>query len=268
MSDNTENIAADFCIGGKVALVTGATSGIGRMIAESLLRYGVRVYISGRQPELCASVAEELSVIGVCDWIAADLAQADAVGKLVEEFSQREPLLHILVNNAGRTLSGPIDSYSMRDWDEVFAVNVRSPFELISRLLPRLEAAASKNDPARVINIGSISGNLVTNSNSAFAYGPSKAALHHLTRALAVELAPRHITVNAIAPGIFVTKMTDFTVGDRHLYEYAAEATPVGRVGSREDIGGLVTYLSGRMGAYMTGAVLPLDGAWSVKGIT
>jgi NAD(P)-dependent dehydrogenase (short-subunit alcohol dehydrogenase family) len=155
----------------------------------------------------------------------------------------------------------------MHDWDEVFAVNVRSPFELISRLLPQLEAAATKEDPARVINIGSISGTLVTNANSAFAYGASKAAIHHLTRELAIELAPRHITVNAIAPGIFVTKMTDFKVGDRHLYDFAAEATPIGRTGRREDIGGLVTYLSGRMGTFMTGAVLPLDGAWSVKGI-
>jgi NAD(P)-dependent dehydrogenase (short-subunit alcohol dehydrogenase family) len=267
MQNAATDIGNDFSIEGKTALVTGATSGIGRMIAESLLRYGVHVYISSRRPELCEQVCAELSAIGKCDWIAADLAKSDAVGKLVSEFSRRESALHILVNNAGRTLSGPIDTYSMCDWDEVFAVNVRSPFELISRVLPKLDAAATKEDPARIINIGSISGTLVTNSNSAFPYGASKAAIHHLTRELAIELAPRNITVNAIAPGIFVTKMTDFTVGDRHLYDYAAEATPLGRVGSREDIGGLVTYLSGRMGAFVSGAILPLDGAWSVKGL-
>ena len=238
------------------------------MIAEALLRHGATVCIVGRREQLCDSVSAELSVHGPCEWICADLSAPDSVSGIVAEFSRRHSSLHVLVNNAGITRSGPVESYSMKDWDEVFAVNVRAPFELSSRLVPLLEASASRQDPSRIIMVGSVSGNLVTNDNKAFAYGPSKAAAHHLTRGLAVELASRNVLVNAIAPGAFPSNMTDFSVGDQHLFDLAAAAAPLKRIGNIDDIGGMVVFLAGRMSTFLTGAVLPLDGGWSVKGLT
>ncbi|MET0546160.1 MAG: SDR family oxidoreductase [Caulobacterales bacterium] len=256
-----------FAVRGKVALVTGATTGIGLMIARQILIHGAKVYLHGRRADFCADVARRLSDIGPCIPAPADLGARDGAAKLIEQIKQNEKALHILVNNAGATLSGPVDDYSMEDWDQVFNVNVRAPFELCSRLARLLEADASPLDPGRIVNIGSLSGNLVTNSNSAFSYGPSKAALHHLSRGLAVELAKRNITVNSIAPGGFPTKIMDFEVNGIHAWELTAQQTPAGRMGTEEDIGGLLLFLCSRAGAYVTGTNIAIDGAWSVKGV-
>ena len=146
-----------------------------------------------------------------------------------------------------------------RQFDSVLAVNVRAPFQLVQALLPKLEAAASDEDPARVINIGSVYG-ITGQVLKAWSYGASKAAIHHLTVSLAAELAPRRILVNAIAPGFFPSTMTHFVMKDDTRREEMMNFIPLGRPGTEQDIAGLALFLSSRAGAYMTGNVIPLDG--------
>src|ERR1700754_4394534 len=191
--------AADslFAVAERTALVTGGTSGIGRMIAEGLVRAGARVYISSRKADMVASVAEELSQLGECVGVPADLGTAEGVETLAAALESREDRLHLLVNNAGATWGAPLEEYPDSAFDKVFALNVRAAFRLTVRLLALLRAAASADDPARVVNVGSIEGLRVPAWEN-YAYPASKAALHMLTRQLAHRLAPEHVTVNAI----------------------------------------------------------------------
>ncbi len=165
----------------------------------------------------------------------------------------------MLVNNAGVTWGAPVEKFPAAQFDSVLAVNVRAPFQLVQALLPKLEAAASDEDPARVINIGSVYG-ITGQVLKAWSYGASKAAIHHLTVSLAAELAPRRILVNAIAPGFFPSKMTHFVMKDDTRREEMMDFIPLGRPGTEQDIAGLALFLSSRAGAYMTGNVIPLDG--------
>ena len=248
-----------FAVSGKVALVTGGTSGIGLMIARGLLRRGVTTYIVGRDSSQSRVTAAQLSSDGNCVGLAADLADASGPEKLAAEFARHEPRLHVLVNNAGASQIGPLDTLSIADWDRVVNVNLRAGFFLIQQLLPQLRAAASAQDPARIINIGSIGGLHVPDWD-AFPYGASKAALHHLTRALAKRLGKDHITVNAIAPGPFPTRMTD-TQSDA-VKRSVQTRIPLGRPGEPEDIEGLVVFLASRAGSYVNGTTIPLDGGY------
>ena len=184
-----------FSVEGKVALVTGGTRGIGLMIARGFVENGVRTYICSRKPEACAKAEAELSRYGTCFAIPADLGDLAGVARLVSELSSREPALHILVNNAGANWGAPLDEFPESGWDKVMDLNVKSPFFLLQKLLPLLERAGSAEDPARVINIGSVDG-LHSPIFENFSYAPSKAALHHLTRVVAGHLAQRHINVN------------------------------------------------------------------------
>ncbi|MDB5448195.1 MAG: short-chain dehydrogenase/reductase [Phenylobacterium sp.] len=242
-----------FSVRGKVALVTGGSSGIGRMIAQGLCQNGVKVYIASRKLDLCEVVAAELSEYGECIPIGTNLGEQDSLAALAADVAAREPKLHILVNNAGAGWAQPIEDYPESGWDKVMTLNVKSPFFLTKALLPQLRAAGSKADPARVINIGSISG-LHSRDVDNFAYGASKAALHHVSRTLARTLADENILVNAVAPGPFPSRM----MGDQ-LPAYV-EHVPLGRGGAAEDIAGTVIYLCSRAGAYLSGVVLPLDG--------
>jgi NAD(P)-dependent dehydrogenase (short-subunit alcohol dehydrogenase family) len=246
-----------FAVKGKTAVVTGGSRGIGLMIARGYVEAGARVYISSRKAEVCQQVAEELSQAGECVALPADLSGEEECRRLAAAVADRERQLHVLVNNAGATWGAPLQEFPASAWDKLLDLNLKAPFFLTRALLPLLEAAATPDDPARVINVGSIDG-LTVPAFPTYAYAASKAGLHHLTRVLARELGPRGITVNAVAPGPFESKMMAQTL--REFGEQIAATSPLGRIGRPDDMAGVALYLAGRAGAYVTGAVIPVDG--------
>ena len=255
-----------FSIKGKVALVTGGSRGIGEMIAAGFCAHGAKVYISSRKAEVCDATAARLAAeySAECISLPANLAELEGIDRLVSELSEREDRLDILVNNAGVSWGAPLDEFPEHGWDKVMDTNVKGVFFLTQRLLPLLEAGATPEDPARVINIGSIDGikNPVFDN---FSYGPSKAAVHALTRQLAARLVRRNIIVNAIAPGPFPTWMLSTGVGtggdvEGTDWDAVGRGNPRGRVGTPEDIAGLAIFLSSRAGAYTVGDVITCDG--------
>ena len=257
MSDVLQDL---FSIAGKTAVVTGGSRGIGRMIAEGYVRAGARVYITARKAEQCEQTAAELSGLseaGECIAIPADLGTEEGCNGFAAGVATREEQVHILVNNAGATWGAPIAEYPDSAWDKVLAVNVKAVFHLTRALLPQLRAAGSQEDPARVINVGSIDGIQVPMLET-YAYSASKAAVHQLTRHLAKRLAPEHITVNAVAPGPFPSKMMAATL-DAFEAEIVA-GCPMGRIGRADDMAGVAIYLASRAASYVTGAVIPVDG--------
>ena len=252
-----------FSVEGKVAVVTGGSRGIGLMIARGFVEAGAKVYISSRKAEVCDQVAEELSKTGSCVSVPADLATAGGLASLADAVTANEDELHVLVNNAGAAWGAPLEEYPEHAWSKVMDLNVKAIFELTRLLLPVLRKAATLDDPARVINIGSIDGLRVPWFEN-YAYSASKAAVHMLTRHMAHNLVGDHINVNAIAPGLFESKMTKFvfdTVGESGV----AEGIPMGRVGRPEDMAGTAIFLSSRAGSYLTGAVIPVDGGVSTR---
>jgi len=249
-----------FDIRGKIALVTGGTSGIGRMIAEGLVARGVKTYVTGRDPDRTAQVAAEIAQTGgACIGLAADLADPAGPQRLAQAYGALEDRLDLLVNNAGANAPGSLATMTLADWDLIQAVNLRAPFFLVQHLLPLLRAAASDADPARIVSIGSIGGLHVPNWE-AHGYGASKAALHHLTRSLAKALGAERITVNAIAPGPFPSRLTD--TDSEAVKKSVATYIPLGRPGTADDVIGAVTFLAARAGAYVNGTTIPLDGGY------
>ena len=246
-----------FDVSGKVALVTGGSRGIGEMIAEGYVTNGVKTYISARKAEVCDETAARLSEHGECVSIPADLSTMEGIKHLVAEIKNREERLDILVNNAGATWGAPIEDFPEDGWDKIMDINVKSPFFLTQALLPLLEAAASAEDPARIIMIGSIDA-INVNRMPTYSYGPSKAAVHHLARTLASHLADRHITVNAIAPGPFPSKMMAHTL--ENFGEQIRQDVPLKRIGQPEDMAGAAIYLASKAASYVTGVVIPVDG--------
>jgi NAD(P)-dependent dehydrogenase (short-subunit alcohol dehydrogenase family) len=249
-----------FSIEGKTALVTGGSRGIGLMIARGFVDAGAKVYISSRKADVCEEVAAELSANGTCIALPADLSTDAECKRLADEIMAREPTLEILVNNAGANWGAPLAEFPDSAWDRVLDLNVKGVFNLTRYLVPALSAGSRPGDPARVINIGSIDG-LHAPDLETYSYSTSKAAVHHLTRVLAKRLAREGITVNAIAPGPFESKMmaaTLETFGDAIM-----AACPLRRIGEPEDMAGTAIYLASRAGAYVTGAVLPVDGGMS-----
>ena len=247
-----------FDLTGKTAVVTGGTRGIGLMIARGLLQAGARqIYISSRKADGCADAERELSQYGQVKAIQADLSTEPECLRLAREVGERESAVDVLVNNAGATWGASLEEFPAAAWDKVLDLNLKSPFFLTRAFLPLLEAAGTPDDPARVINIGSIDG-LHVPSLPVYSYAASKAGLHHLTRMLARELGPRHVTVNAVAPGPFESKMMAATL--RSFGDAIAESAPLRRIGRPDDMAGVAVYLSSRAGAYVTGAVIPVDG--------
>jgi NAD(P)-dependent dehydrogenase (short-subunit alcohol dehydrogenase family) len=251
-----------FSVQGKTVLVTGGSRGIGLMIARDLVESGARVYISSRKAAVCASAARELSAGGTCTALPADLSRRDECVRLAAEFGARERSLDILVNNAGATWGAPLDQFPEAGWDKILDVNLKGVFYLTQALLPAIRAAATPENPARVINIGSVDGLRAPGGRSfefeTYSYSASKAALHHLTRVLAKRLGSENITVNAIAPGPFDTQMMTAVLAE-HSEEVAATSL-LGRLGQPGDIAGAVRYLAARAGSYVTGTVLCVDG--------
>ena len=246
-----------FSVEGKTAVVTGGSRGIGLMIARGLVEGGARVVVSSRKAEVCRGVAEELSAAGECLALPADLSSEDACRGLAVAVGEREARVHVLVNNAGATWGAALEEYPGAAWDKVLDLNLKTPFFLTRAMLPLLEAAAGPGDPARVGHVGSIDG-LRVPAMPTDAYAARKAGLPHLPRVLARELGPRGVTVNAIAPGPFESKMMAETL--RRFGDQIAAAAPLGRIGRPDDMAGAALYLASRAGAYVTGAVLPVDG--------
>ncbi len=251
-----------FDIAGKTALVTGGSRGIGRMIAEGFVDAGARVYLASRKAEACREAAEELSARGICRALVADLSTESGCRALADELAGRETRLDILVNNAGATWGAPLAEYDESAWERVLALNVKGVFHLTRFCLPLLQAAGTAEEPARVINIGSIDG-LHVPVLETYAYSASKAAVHQLTRHLARRLAPT-VTVNAIAPGPFESKMMAATL--EAFGDQIVAAAPLKRIGRPNDMAGAAIYLASRAGSYVTGAVLPVDGGIATVG--
>jgi NAD(P)-dependent dehydrogenase (short-subunit alcohol dehydrogenase family) len=249
-----------FSIEGKTALVTGGSRGIGLMIARGFVEAGAKVYISSRKAEVCNEVAAELSDIGTCIALPANLSEHDECQRLADEITEREGKLEILVNNAGANWAAPLAEFPDAAWDRVLDLNVKGVFHLTRYLVPALAAAARPGDPARVVNIGSIDG-LHAPDFETYSYSASKAAVHHLTKVLAKRLAREGITVNAIAPGPFESQMMSSTLDA--FRDSIVGMIPLRRIGEPDDMAATAIYLTSRAGAYLTGAILPVDGGLS-----
>ena len=249
-----------FSLRGRSALVTGGSRGIGRMIAEGFLRAGARVYISARKAEACDAAARELSAIGPCVSLPADVSTLDGIKALVAAYQQHEPSLDILVNNAGAAWGAPYAEFPESGWDKVADLNMKTPFFLTQALTPMLKAAATDH-PAKVIHIASIDG-ISVNPWETYSYAASKAGLIHLTKRMAMALAPQRIIVSAIAPGPFASEMNKSA---RDHADEVAQRTPAGRIGTPEDMAGAAIYLASRAGDYVVGSTLVVDGgvAWA-----
>ncbi len=244
----------------KVALVTGGAAGLGYMITHALVAAGARVYIASRKLDTCREAAARLGgLAGEVIPFGADLSAEEGVLSLSNFITGNETGLDILVNNSGRSWGADYEHFPWQAWSDVMTLNVTAPFTLTRALTPLLAAAAAPGEPSRVINIGSIMG-WVPHGYPAYSYSASKAALHHLTRILSNELAPWHIAVNAIAPGPFPSRMTAFFSDSEKRTNAVTRAVPLGRLGKADDVAGLILCLCGTGGAYISGAIIPLDG--------
>lgn len=254
-----------FSVAGKTVLITGGSSGLGLIMAKGFLQNGARVIIASRSQEKCDEAMQELADYGDCSALAADVTDADARQALIAEVGDRFGSLSVLINNAGANWGAKLEDYPDAGFAKVMDINLNALFSLTRDAVPLLQAAASDADPARVINIGSMDGIHVpiVQRVPTFAYSASKAAVHHLTRALAIDLASKKITVNAVAPGFFESRMTD------HVFEHykgdIEDDCPLHRVGQPAEIVGIVTYLASRAGAYTNGTVIPVDGGTSIS---
>ena len=244
-----------FSLKGRSALITGGSRGIGRMIAEGFLRAGARVYISARKADACDATAAELSAIGPCVSLPADVSTQGGVQQLVASYQQHEQSLDILVNNAGAAWGAPYEDFPESGWDKVVDLNLKAPFFLTQALTPLLKRAATDH-LAKVIHIASIDG-VSVNPQETYSYAASKAGLIHLTRRMALKLAPERIAVSAIAPGAFASTMNKDA---RDHGDEVAQRIPLGRIGTPEDMAGAAIFLASRAGDYVVGSTLIVDG--------
>jgi NAD(P)-dependent dehydrogenase (short-subunit alcohol dehydrogenase family) len=252
--------SALFNIKDATALVTGGSRGIGLSIARGLVEAGATVFISARQVAECDAAAHLLSENGTCISLPCDVGSVAAIADLATRIGERTQRLNILVNNAGATSADPIETFPEAEWDSALDVNLKAPFFLVQKLLPLLRAAGTAENPARIINVGSVAG-INPMARNSYAYAASKAALHHLTKVMARNLAPT-VNVNAIAPGAFETRMIAFALANRAALE---AQIPRGHVGQGDDVAGVAIFLASRAGAYLTGAVIPVDGGLALR---
>jgi len=260
--NSTNYLNSLFNLTGKIALVTGGGTGIGLIIAEALATAGARVVIVSRKKlslEKAIAHISSKSPEGSVEGFTGDLSSEIGIANLVDEFQNRSLQLNILVNNAGVSWGADLTTFPYDAWDRVFSVNVSGLFYLSQKLLTNLEAAASSKNPSKIINIGSVMGT-EPYGDGAYSYSASKASVHHLTKILAKELAKKHVTVNAFAPGPFESKMTSFATNTKAKREAVAMGIPLRRIGIPIDIAASTLWLCGPGGNYITGAIIPIDG--------
>jgi len=257
------NVAELFSVEGRIALVTGGSTGIGRHIATGLAAAGAKVYICARTEANILAAAADIGAAtgGTCIGLAADLASLPGIDALVATIGAQESALHILVNNAGTMAEAPIDETGEDAWDTVIDLNLKAPFFVLQKFLPLLRAGGTAQRPATVINIGSV-GALKVGPKENYAYQASKGAIHWLAKGLAKRLGREHITANVIAPGFFESEMTVITSDE--MRTMVEGMVPRGRVGTPEDLAGTAIYLASRAGAYVTGSVIPVEGGLSI----
>ena len=249
-----------FSLKGRTALITGGSRGIGRMIAAGFIAQGAKVYISSRKADVCEKTAAELSKGGgTCIALPVDSSTLAGAQALAKAYAAREPKLDILVNNAGAAWLEQFDKFPEKGWDKVLDLNLKSPFFLTQALAPQLRAAASREKPAKVINIASIDG-VSVNPQETYSYAASKAGLIHLTRRMALRLIDDHIVMSAIAPGAFASDMNTLA---RDQGVEVAKRIPAKRIGTDDDMAGAAIYLASRAGDYVVGATLVVDGGVS-----
>lgn len=249
-----------FSMQGKICVITGGSRGLGSFMAQGFLQAGAkRVYITARKAEACEAAAKALSEFGECIALPADVASNEGMASLVKALNEREDHIDVLVNNAGTGWAGEFGQFPEKGWDKVMDINAKSPFFLTQALLPLLKKNASAGSFSSVINIGSIAG-IVGNGLDNYTYAISKTAVHQLTRVLAKELAESHIRVNAIAPGRFYSKMTEFLSSNQEEFEKECEIIPMHRWGEPSDIAGVAIMLASKAGGFITGQIIPVDG--------
>lgn len=269
--DNGLRVSQIFDVSGKVALVTGGSIGIGRMIAEGLAINGCKVYITSRKLEACEATAKELNALGCGEVIpfASDMSKAEGCQIAADFIAARESKLHILVNNAGATWGGKFDEYPEHAWGKVFDLNVKGVFVMTQRVVKLLEAAGQPGDPARVINIASVAAKVPASQDgptAAYAYAASKAAVAHMSQGLGKALGKRHISTNVIAPGLFLTKMNAHIARADGVGDAIAGMNPLGRNGEPHDMAGTALFLCSKAGSYVNGVVIPVDGGMTIPG--
>jgi len=248
-----------FSMKDKVCVITGGSRGLGFFMAKGFLQAGARrVYITARKAEACEAAATELSQYGECVALPGNISSMEEIDKLVTTLGERESSIDVLVNNAGVGWLADLESFPEMGWDKVMDLNVKAPFFLTRELVPLLSQGASADNTASVINIGSIAG--ISAATDTFSYAPSKAAIHQVTRNLAVVLAEKHIRVNAIAPGRFFTAMTEYASSDEAQYQSEIEYIPLHRWGEEDDISGVAIMLASRAGGFVTGQIIAIDG--------
>lgn len=252
-----------FSIKDKVVLVTGGSRGIGLMIASTFVENGAKVYISSRKATVCQEVSDKLSEIGTCIAVPADLSTKEGRKALVEAITEKEEKLDVLINNAGAAWGSPFEQFPEDGYDKIMDLNVKSLFFLTQDFMPLLKASADLSDPARVINVGSIDGIRVPGIDNS-AYAVSKAAVHHMTKVLAIKFSGKGISVNAIAPGPFPSKMTEWLLDK--FQKQVEGINPMKRIGIPGDMGGVALYLASPAGAYVNGVVIPVDGGMHIMG--
>jgi len=245
---------------GKLALVTGASKGLGKAVALALAEAGARLVLVSRNQDLLARTAEEIrSKGGAADVIAADVSDEPQVKAMEKEFVKRFGRLQILVNNAGMNLRKPMTSFTLEDWNQVLETNLTSAFLVCRAMVPRMKGQGY----GRIINMTSMMSHVALPDRTA--YAASKAGLLGFTRALALELASEGITVNGISPGPCATEINKPLLESPELTEFFLSRIPVGRWGRPEEVAGLAAYLCLDQAAFITGTDVVIDGGWSAQ---
>jgi NAD(P)-dependent dehydrogenase (short-subunit alcohol dehydrogenase family) len=252
------DLASLFRLDGKVALITGASAGIGARLARVLHAAGAQVVLTARRVDRLTALAQELpgSVA-----IAADLADPASVAAMVDAALMACGRIDVLVNNAGLDIVGPAETQPLEDFRRVVDVNLVGLFH-VTQLVAR---SMLERESGVVVNLSSILGLVSSAPIPSAAYAASKAAVVNLTRELAVQWAGRGVRVNAIAPGWFPTEMTDSMFEDERSMTFVRRNTPMGRPGEPDELDGAVLYLASEASTFVTGHTLVVDGGWTAR---